>query len=219
MAGNRLSTTSSSSSGLSSHVADSFSLYFSKEDMLDTIITGPDMTYEVATPPKAGLFSRDPTTTVTRVDRGEKAETRYIVGEFIWTTIKKTVLRIPDQPGCEDWIPKGDFLRKMTGKRRWGNSRLFTGPSGAQYRWKEYGARGLTTLTLHLDNPGPDAHTPALAVFHPARRNHLEEEIIHAHLDVSPALISMLDIVIVSFLMTERKKWERKQTTDTYRPT
>ncbi|KDQ17654.1 hypothetical protein BOTBODRAFT_29818 [Botryobasidium botryosum FD-172 SS1] len=165
-----------SSSGLSSHVADSLSLYLSKENMLNTVITGPSMTYEVVTPPKAGLLSKNPTTTITRVDRDESGvETRYIVGEFIWTTVKKTVLRIPDQPGCENWIPKGHFLRKMPGKRRWGkcvpsskckvsdthdrrvrsactigvfsSSRLFTGPSGAQYRWKESGMKGLTTVS------------------------------------------------------------------------
>jgi len=100
----------------SSHVHNSFTLYFSKEDMLDTVITGPGMIYEIVTPPKTALWG-DSITTITRVDN-EKA--KDVVGEFIWSTLKKTVVRITDQPGCEDWIPKSHFLRKMSGKRRWG---------------------------------------------------------------------------------------------------
>lgn len=188
-------------------VANSLAFYLSPNSVRNTVITGSDVSYEIATP-KEIFHSGDRVTTITRVERnGEKR----VVGEYIWPALKKSRVRVllADGDALGEWVPTNDFLLKRGGILL-STSRIFSGANGVQYKWSIKGFVG-QHLTLTYDSDESAQGPYALAVFHLPRRNIGLQEVREAYLEVSPTVQSDLDVIIVTFLLVERERRDRER--------
>ncbi|KDQ11661.1 hypothetical protein BOTBODRAFT_67841 [Botryobasidium botryosum FD-172 SS1] len=188
-------------------VANSLAFYFSANSMRNAVVTGSDVSYEITTPREI-YHSGDRVTTITRVNRDGK---KVIAGEYVWPPFKEARARMlsADRSTLGDWVPMSDFVRKTLGDMI-RTSRTFSGTNGVQYKWSTKGVFGQhMTLTLDSDASARDSY--ALAVFHHPRHNIGLREVRKAYLEVSPNVQDDLDIILVTFLMVERKRRDREK--------
>ncbi|KAG8827315.1 hypothetical protein FRB91_001718 [Serendipita sp. 411] len=147
--------------------------------------------YEVNGTTKHGL------TTVERWD--SSTNHNVFVGDFRLPWFKKDTMRM----GVDgQWIYRDQFLYKV-GNNPFSFTRHFMGSNGVKYKWRIHWDQ------LQLYHASPEAAKQPLAVFHrhrsPSNQSYLEI------LDFS--VLSSLDSIIVTFLIMERHRRNRKKAT------